>query len=209
MPLVMIFCLRKGLSFAMSKNRLSISILMICSILLAAFALPTATAAKYGDGTYLVGPDLEAGLYKVHLTDTLVRMGYIERLKGVSMSLDDVIANGIITGDGYLQIKDTDFAVRLQGVSISQITLSGFPVDLKDEVSDGVHLIGYDLSPGLYKVIITETTMNMGYVERLRGVSMEFSDIIDNSIFQGQGYVEIKPDDFAVRVQGAKLQKQQ
>ncbi len=191
----------------MVRRYLIISILLVCSIMIAGIQT-NAVAAKYGDGMYLVGKDIPAGIYKVTLTDSLMKMGYLERLKGVSMTLGDIIANEIVMGDGYLEIKETDFAVRLQGVSISQVILSDLAPSTKAEVSDGVYLVGYDLCPGLYQVNVTDKIMNMGYVERLRGVSMEFGDIISNSIFQGPGYVEVKDGDFAIKVQGAKLQRQ-
>lgn len=63
----------------------------------------------------------------------------------------------------------------------------------------------YDIKPGTYKVEVTDETTKMGYVERAKNVSMGMDDIIANEIVQGQGYVTIKPSDFAIRVQGAKL----
>ena len=160
---------------------------------------------KYRNGTYLVGNDIEAGLYRVVVTDTLMGMGYVERSKGVSMEFSDILANIILTGDGYVEIKETDVAVKLTGVEIFPINLEDLVPDIKSEVSDGIFLVGYDIAPGTYKVEVTDTIMEMGYVERTRNVAMDFSDIIANEIFQGQGYVEIRDSDFAIRVQGANL----
>jgi hypothetical protein len=50
--------------------------------------------------------------------------------------------------------------------------------------------------------------MGTGYVERARRVSMGMDDIIANEIPRGKGYVKVKKTDFAIRVQGAKLIKQ-
>ena len=102
------------------------------------------------NGTYLVGKDIEAGLYKVKVTDKMMKMGYIERAKDVSMDLDDIIANIIMTGDGYLEIKDTDVAVKLQGVEIYPINYDEIQMDYKEEVSDGIYLVGKDLERGDY-----------------------------------------------------------
>jgi hypothetical protein len=72
---------------------------------------------------------------------------------------------------------------------------------------DGIYLVNVDIAPGTYKVEVTDTDTNMGYVERQSDVSMETDDIIANEIFQEQGYVEIMSSDFSVKVQGAKLTK--
>ena len=164
------------------------------------------SAPKYGNGTYLVGDDIESGLYKVVLTDTFTNMGYIERSKDVSMDFDSILANIVLTGDGYVAIKDSDVAVKLQGVEISgPIDLDNLEPEMKEEVAGGIYLVGYDIRPGRYKVEVTDEITEMGYVERAKNVSMGMDDIIANEIIQGQGYVDIKDSDFAIRVQGAKL----
>ena len=161
-----------------------------------------------GAGTYLVGKDIEPGLYKVEVTDTIMNMGYVERAKGVSMDFDDILANIVLTGDGYVEIKDTDMAVKFQGVRAKPINLAEIEPNIKEVLEDGIHLVGYDIIPGIYQVEVTDTTMGMGYVERTRNVAMDFSDIIANEVFQGPGYVEVKESDFAIRVQGAVLRLQ-
>jgi len=80
--------------------------------------------------------------------------------------------------------------------------------NIKNETTDGVYLVGYDLVPGIYKVEVTDTTTKMGYVARLSDVTMSTSDIIANEIVQGQSYVEIKSNDFAVKLQGVKIIRQ-
>jgi len=166
---------------------------------------PEPQVKKYGNGQYLVGKDIEAGLYKATLTDTIMKMGYIERSKAVSMETSDILANIILTGNGYVEIKSTDVAVRLQGVEMTKIDLSTLPKDPESEVSDGIYLVGYDIKPGTYKAEVTDTTTKMGYVQRSKSVAMGMDDIIANQIMQGSGYVEIKDTDFAVRLQGVKI----
>lgn len=161
-----------------------------------------------GNGTYLVGKDIEPGLYKVEVTDTIMNMGYVERAKGISMAFEDILANIILTGDGYVEIKDTDLAVKFQGVRALPINLAEIQPDIKEVVEDGIHLVGYDIAPGTYQVEVTDTTMEKGYVERTRKVAMDLNDIISNEVFQGPGYVEVKESDFAIRVQGAVLRLQ-
>lgn len=159
----------------------------------------------YGDGMYMVGTDIEPGLYRVILNDTFMKMGYIERAKDVSMELKDIIANIVITGDGYVAIKDTDKVVKTSGVELMKIDYATLPIDIKTEVEDGIYLVNKDLKPGTYKVVVTDSVMKMGYVERAKNVAMGIDDIIGNNIFQGDGYVKILEKDYAVKVQGAKL----
>ncbi len=169
---------------------------------------PKKNAKEYSDGIYLVGDDIESGLYRVHVTSAM-NMGYIERSKDVSMDSSDIIANIVLTGDGYVEILDTDAAVKLQGVKIEKTSLETLEKAPQKEAGDGIYLVGYDLAPGTYKVEVTDTTTGMGYVERAKRVSMGTNDIIANEIIQGPSYVKIKESDFAVRLQGVKISLKQ
>lgn len=170
---------------------------------------PKATDAPkkitYSNGKYLVGKDIESGLYKVTITDKFTKMGYVERAKDINMEFDSIIANIILTGNGYIEILSTDVAVKLQGVEIEPIKIEDLKPDIKNEASDGIFLIGYDLAPGTYKVEVTDTASKMGYVQRSKSVAMGMDDIIANEIIQGSGYVKIEEGDFAVRLQGVKI----
>lgn len=138
-----------------------------------------------------------------------MKMGYIERAKDLDMELDSIIANIILTGNGYVEILDTDVAIKLQGVEIEPISLETLTPNLKKEATDGIYLVGYDLAPGTYKVEVTDTVTKIGYVERARRVSMGMEDIIANELVQGSGYVKIQKGDFAVRLQGVKITLQE
>lgn len=160
---------------------------------------------KYSDGTYLVNKDIESGFYRVTLKDSVMKVGYVERAKDVNMELNNIIANILLTGNGYVEILKTDVAVKLQGVEIEPINIKDLKPAIKNEASDGIYLIGYDLSPGTYKVEVTDTITKMGYIERSRSVAMGINDIIANEIQKGPGYVKIEKGDFAVRLQGVKI----
>jgi hypothetical protein len=162
----------------------------------------------FRSGTYLVGKEIQPGLYRAFLREGVMGMGYIERAKNLEMELDSIIANIVLTGDGYVEIKSTDKAVKLRGVELVPIDLKALQPNLRRELDGGIYLVGYDLAPGTYKAVVTDQHMNMGYVERARHVSMGMDDIIANEIIQGQGYVTVKKTDFAIRIQGAHLVKQ-
>jgi len=164
-----------------------------------------AKTKTYSDGKYLVNKDIESGLYKVTLKDSIMKMGYVERAKDLDMGVDSILANIILTGNGYIEILKTDVVVKLQGVEIEPIKIKDLKPAIKKEASDGIYLVGYDLAVGTYKTEVTDTVTKMGYVERSKSVAMNASDIIANEIVQGPGYVKIVKGDFAVRLQGVKI----
>ncbi|MBU3110996.1 hypothetical protein [Clostridium lacusfryxellense] len=159
----------------------------------------------YSDGTYLVNKDMGSGLYRVTLNNSALKMGYVERAKDATMEANSIIANIILTGNGYVEIAKTDVAVKLKGVTIEPIKIKELKPSIKTEAADGIYLVGYDLAIGVYKVALTDTTTKMGYVERSRSVSMGVEDTIANEIVKGPGYVKIIKGDFAVRLQGVKI----
>ncbi|CAG9621055.1 hypothetical protein [Sutcliffiella rhizosphaerae] len=160
----------------------------------------------FTNGTYLVGEDIEAGLYRAVATG-FAGMAYVERASDVSMEFDDIIANIVLTGDGYVEILEGDVAVKIQGAELTKVVYEELEKNIQAEVEDGIYLVGIDIEPGQYKVEVTDTVTGMAYVERASRVSMGFEDIIANEIFEGQGYVNVSESDFAVKVQGAKLIK--
>lgn len=160
----------------------------------------------YKDGMYKVGTDIMPGLYKVEI-DGLMGMGYVERSKDASMTLESVLANIILTGNGYAEIKDTDAFVKVTGAILTPFDISAAVPSFGSEYSDGIYLVGIDIEPGEYKVEVTDTTTKMGYVERLSDASYNFDSIISNSLIQNQAYVTIEATDFAIRLQGVKLSK--
>lgn len=170
---------------------------------------PAPKTKKYTTGTYLVGKDIQSGLYRVILKDTITKIGYIERAKDVNMEASSIIANIILTGNGYVEILKTDVAVKLQGVEIEPITLADLKPALQKELTNGIYLVGYDIAPGTYKTEITDTVSKTGYVQRSRSVAMGSEDIIANDLIQGPGYVKIEKGDFAVLLQGVKITLQE
>lgn len=160
----------------------------------------------YNAGMYKVGSDIMPGLYRVEL-DGILNMGYVERSKDASMTLDSILANILLTGNGYAEIKETDSFVKITGAILTPFDLTDAVSSFASEYSDGMYLVGIDIEPGEYKVEVTDTATKMGYVERLSDASYNFDSIISNSLIQNQAYVTIEATDFAVRLQGVKLSK--
>ena len=86
---------------------------------------------EFTDGTYMVGTDIPSGLYQVTITDTISNMGYVERSKDVNMEVDSIIANIILTGNGYVEVKDTDKAIKIQGAELKPIKLEELVKNIK------------------------------------------------------------------------------
>lgn len=70
-----------------------------------------ANANSFGDGTYLVGVDIQAGTYRTTVTGNC----YWERLSGLSGSFEDLIANDLPTGSAIVEISASDLAFSTQG----------------------------------------------------------------------------------------------
>ena len=43
----------------------------------------------------------------------------VERARNVSMGFDDIIANELFQGQGYVKVKESDFAIRVQGAKLT------------------------------------------------------------------------------------------
>ncbi|KGX87041.1 hypothetical protein [Pontibacillus litoralis] len=66
----------------------------------------------FGDGTYLVGKDIEPGRYKSSTGDGL---GYWARLSGFSGELAEIIANGNPSGPTMIEISSSDKGFQTWG----------------------------------------------------------------------------------------------
>jgi tetratricopeptide (TPR) repeat protein len=62
-------------------------------------------------GTYIVGKDIQPGTYKGQAGSDIMNSCYWARLSNVSGD-DDIIANDNATGQFYVQIKSSDFALQ-------------------------------------------------------------------------------------------------
>ncbi len=161
---------------------------------------------QYAAGVYKVGSEIPAGLYKVE-TDTFMNLAYFERLKDSNMNFESIIANITFNNNGYVRISDTDAYFKIQGATIYPFDIQSAEPNYSDEYGDGIFLVGVDIAPGEYKVSVSDSTTGIGYLERLKDVTGEFSSIIANSVFENQAYVTVDASDFAIKIQGCTLVK--
>lgn len=63
-------------------------------------------------GTYLVGSDIQPGTYKGQGGNDITSSCYWERLRSVSGGFDSILANDNATGQYYVQVLASDFALK-------------------------------------------------------------------------------------------------
>ena len=73
---------------------------------------PTQNVNLIKIGTYLVGTDIEPGIYRGEAGDGLLGSCYWARLKDLSGSLDGVLANENAVGQYYVEVKSSDTALN-------------------------------------------------------------------------------------------------
>lgn len=144
-------------------------------------------------GTYLVGTDIKAGIYKGDADgDTC----YWSRLKDVSGSLNSIIANDNSVGSFYVEVKSSDYAFNTacEMTLLPQLpsAVSSFP----QTIEPGIYLVGIDIQPSNYKG--KAASGDYCYWARLSNVTGELSAIIANDNAQGQFYVRVGKSDFAL-----------
>jgi hypothetical protein len=150
---------------------------------------PSDPAIAFGDGTQVVGEDIQPGIYFANdVSDSC----YWERLSGFSGDLDDVIANQLSGDRQIVTIHPSD-----AGFSSSRCggwERDAFPIreDPAAELNDGIYLVGDELQPGTWR---SEGSDGTCYWARLSGFTGELDDVIANG-FGGIGdVVQIEPDD--------------
>jgi hypothetical protein len=62
-------------------------------------------------GTYLIGSDIKAGIYRGEAGEDFLESCYWARLRGVSGNFDELLANDNSTGQYFVQVTETDFAL--------------------------------------------------------------------------------------------------
>jgi len=175
----------------MKRNRFAIA----AAILIATAATISAQpATRFGEGTHLVGTDIQPGVYR---TEGEVR--YFARLSGVSGEFGDIIANETPDdGPVLVEIKEGDVAFESNGDGEWYLLDDSYQPEQQTSFGPGWWLVGKDIKPGLYR-----SEVGISYHERLSGVGGELGDILANEAFSdGPIVVEIKSGDVAFHSSG-------
>lgn len=64
-------------------------------------------------GTYLVGRDIEPGTYRGEAGEDILDSCYWARLAGVSGDMDELLANDNATGQYFIEVQPSDFALNV------------------------------------------------------------------------------------------------
>lgn len=151
---------------------------------------PVVPGSFAGDGTFQVGTQVQPGLYRSSSSN----FGYWERLSGAGGTLDEILANGIVDGQVYVQIAATDayFSTTRMDRWVPVDPMTPGP-QATSFVGDGMFMVGVDIAPGTYQT----TSVDSGYWERLSGASGTLGDVLANGLENtgSQVIVTIQPTD--------------
>jgi len=158
-----------------------------------------------GNGTLIVGKDIQPGTYKAIATDELG--GYWEREKDTSGSMDSILANdNVDQGDqAVVTILPTDKAFKSSGMG-GWVPANG-PSLTKGKLGAGTLIVGIDIQPGTYTATVTDSSG--GYWQRMKDTTGGDDSILanDNVDFGDKAVVTISASDKAFESNGFGLWK--
>ena len=159
---------------------------------------PSATAAApttdtpeppgFGDGTYLVGTDIQPGLYRTDGTDFCSW----QRLSDLSGDHDAVLAWEFADGQAYVEILPTDVAFSTDDCGRWSSAPTAVP-DVSAGFEDGTYLVNSEIQPGTYR-----SSGGSGCQwQRLSDLTGDYDAVLAWEFADGQAYVEVQPTDVA------------
>jgi hypothetical protein len=162
-----------------------------------ALPAPTEDLSLVRPGTYMVGADIQPGLYQGFAGFDIMDSCYWTRLSNLSGDFDAIIANDNAVGQFYVEILPSDVAFEtkceLRLFDLNSAPQSNFPT----QIQPGTYLVGRDMLPGMYKGQAGTDIMDSCYWVRLTNVNGSFDNIIANDNSVGQFYVQVGASDFA------------
>jgi hypothetical protein len=153
-------------------------------------AKPTPTPVPYahfGDGTFVVGKDIQPGTYRTREASPGC---YYARLKGFGGTVDDIIANDNTDYPAIVTISRTDKGFESENCGTWTKDLSAI-THSKTSFGDGMYIVGTDIKPGTYK----SSGQSGCYYARLSGFGGTIDDIIANDNTDTPAIVTISAGD--------------
>lgn len=148
---------------------------------------PAAENDSFGNGTHVIGTDIEPGTYRSSGSG----MCYWARLSGFGGELGDIIANGNNAPE-IVTIAATDEAFNSMGCGDWQPVENTFPEMPSSSFSDGTFVVGEHIAPGRYRA--DGSPDRLCYWARLSNFSRGGVDgIITNG--NSPTVIEISPND--------------
>ena len=143
--------------------------------------------ASFGDGTWQVGIDIEAGTYRTDGTDSC----YWERVSDFTGAFGAIIANDNPRGPAVVTILEADagFTSKRCGTwALSETVKPGVPAT---SIEDGTWRVGIDIEAGTYRTDGTDSC----YWERVSDFTGDFRALIANENPRGPALVTILASD--------------
>lgn len=159
---------------------------------------PTANPNLINPGTYMVGVDIQPGIYRGQAGDNLFSSCYWARLKDLSGSLDGMLANDNSIGQFYVEVRSSDYALETRCELVLLDSLSPTTGEFPQTIQAGTYIVGKDIQPGTYKGQAGNDISASCYWARLANVAGGFDSIIANDNAVGQFYVQVTGSDFAL-----------
>lgn len=160
---------------------------------------PTPIQGLVPPGTYLVGTDIEPGIYVGQAGQGVFDSCYWGRLSGLGGTLEDLLANENSVGLYYMEVLPSDKALET-ACELRAVDHVPARETLLTVLPPGMYLVGRDIGPGMYRGVAGEDVLGSCYWARLSGVSGELDEVLANDNATGQYYIEVQPGDFALEV---------
>jgi hypothetical protein len=148
-------------------------------------------------GTYIVGRDIEAGVYVGEAGEDLFESCYWSRLSNLTGE-NDILANENAVGLYYVEVLGGDIALQTacELLPIEQVAARA---EFLTELPPGTYIVGRDIEAGTYRGEAGDDILDACYWARLSNVSGD-DDILANDNANGQYFVEVLATDFALQV---------
>jgi hypothetical protein len=162
------------------------------------FVTPTASpqpGVSYDSGIYIVGDEIQPGLYRGQFGDVPEDGCYWARLRDLTEATDSIIAAGTSQGQFYIEVKATDLALQVFCTIISidpnLPQVSAFP----QRITPSMYLVGAEVLPGQYRGQIRDQPCSW---QRLSGVDGEPGSVIASGTETEDFTLDVLPSDFAL-----------
>lgn len=171
-------------------------------------AEPTSAPAlqELGPGTYLVGTDIQPGIYRGEAGQGILLSCYWARLSDLSGNLDAILANDNAVGQFYIEVKVSDAALTTDCELVALDSLPAPQGNLPQAIEPGMYLVGRDILPGTYRGEAGQDILESCYWARLSDVSGSSDAILANDNAVGQFFIEVAASDFALKT-GCQLNR--
>lgn len=181
------------------QRSLTVAITATCALVTTTtIAAPAAAGPKNtipGSGTYLVGQDFQAGVYRSIGNASC----YWERARNAGGALSSIIANDIGAGQRLVYVRSTDKVFRTSRCH-TWIRVPSSVLKSKSKSitipGNGSYLVGSDFRPGTYR---SSGNTSSCYWERARSADGTGGSIIANGISTGQLVVTVATGDSVFR----------